>query len=78
MWNKLYTTIKSWFSRPVKPKPEWNTRHTFVRPKDPTRDPKHLGANYTYKGFASNNEKAKKRKVTKKNNAISRKRKSTK
>lgn len=34
--------------------------------KDPTRDPKLLGANYKYKGYASNIEKAKKRKAASK------------
>lgn len=49
-----------------KPKKLESTPTVKTSSKDSTRDPKLLGANYKYKGFASNIEKAKKRKTTSK------------
>ncbi len=49
-----------------KPKKPESTSVGKVLSKDPTRDPKLLGANYKYKGFASNIEKTKKRKAASK------------
>lgn len=46
-------------------KPE-HTPTVKTSSKDPTRNPKLLGANYKYKGYASNFEKAKKRKTSSK------------